>query len=220
MSDRPPTFEHLFRPLALGSAELPNRIVSTSHQTTLVADHLVTDDLVAYHEARARGGAGLIILEAVAVAPSGLLTSHTLGGYLPEMVDGTGRIAAAVRRHGTRLFVQLFHGGREMIASAPRPVVVSASATPSARYHTEPRALGTEEVAELVASYGRCAAVAAAAGLDGIEISAAHGYLAEQFFRPVLNGRDDVYGTPARFLLELVAEVRRAAPAAWPSASA
>ena len=106
----------LFDPLALGPVELPCRIVSTSHQTTLVHDHLPTDDFVAYHEARARGGTGLIVLEATAVDPSGLLTPHTLGGYLPEIVEGYRRVAQAVRPHGTRLFVQLFHGGREQIA--------------------------------------------------------------------------------------------------------
>src|SRR5580698_10499579 len=71
------TLEHLFSPLALGPALLQNRIVSTAHQTTLVHEHLPTADFVAYHEARARGGAGLIVLEATAVHPSGLLTAHT-----------------------------------------------------------------------------------------------------------------------------------------------
>ena len=110
----------LASPLAIGPVELPNRIVSTAHQTTHVHEHLPTDDFVAYHAARARGGVGLIVLEATAIHASGLLTSHTLGGYLPGIVDGYGQVAAAVRPHGTRLFVQLFHGGREQIASAPR----------------------------------------------------------------------------------------------------
>ena len=204
--------EELFAPLRIGPAEIPCRIVSTSHQTTLVHDHLPTDEFVAYHEARARGGAGLIILEAVAVAPSGLLTSHTLAGYLAEMVAGYRRVAEAVQKHRTKLFVQLFHGGREVIASAPRPVAVSSSAIPSVRFQTEPGALTTDEVRELVASYARCAAVAAEAGLDGIEISAAHSYLLEQFFNPAYNLRDDEYRAPTRALLEVIAAVRGAAP--------
>jgi len=204
--------DHLFRPLALGPAELPCRVVSTSHQTTLVHDHLPTDDFIAYQQARARGGTGLIVLEAVAIAPSGLLTSRTLGGYLPGMVDGYRRVAEAVQAEGTKLFVQLFHGGREVIASGPRPVVVSASALPSHRYHTEPRALRTDEVEQLVADYARCAAIAADAGLDGIEVTAAHGYLGEQFFNPEWNVRDDRYGEPARFVSEVLQAVRAAAP--------
>jgi 2,4-dienoyl-CoA reductase-like NADH-dependent reductase (Old Yellow Enzyme family) len=204
--------EHLFRPLTIGTAELPCRIVSTAHQTTLVHDHLPTDDFVAYQGARARGGAGLIVMEAVAIAPSGLLTAHTLGGYLDGMVEGYRRVAAAVQGEGTKLFVQLFHGGREVIATAPRPVVVSASALPSHRYHTEPRALRTEEVEEIVAAYARCAVLAADAGLDGIEITAAHGYLGEQFFAPEWNRREDRYGEPARFVTEVLEAVRGAAP--------
>jgi 2,4-dienoyl-CoA reductase-like NADH-dependent reductase (Old Yellow Enzyme family)/thioredoxin reductase len=204
--------EHLFRPLALGPVELANRIVSTAHQTTLVVDHLPTDDFVAYHEARARGGTGLIVLEATAVHPSGLLTSHTLGGYLPEMVDGYRRVAAAVRPHGTRLFAQLLHGGREQIQTPPRAPAPAPSAVPSVRFHTEPRAASSAELEELVGGYVRCAEIVAEAGLDGIEISGAHRYLIEQFLDPELNRRDDEWRDGSRFLLEVVRGVRAAAP--------
>src|SRR5207253_4785554 len=102
----------------------PNRIVLTAHQTGFVERHLPTDDFVAYHEARARGGAGLIVLEATAVHETGLLTAHTLAGYHESIVEGYRRVGAAVQPYGTRLFVQLFHGGREVIASPPRPASV------------------------------------------------------------------------------------------------
>ena len=82
--------DRLFAPLALGPVTIRNRVVSTSHQTTLVHDHLPTDDLIAYHRARAAGGAGLIVIEATAVHPTGLLTPHTIGGYLPEIVPAYG----------------------------------------------------------------------------------------------------------------------------------
>jgi 2,4-dienoyl-CoA reductase-like NADH-dependent reductase (Old Yellow Enzyme family)/thioredoxin reductase len=202
---------HLFRPLPLGPVELQNRIVSTAHQTTLVEDHLPTEDFLAYHEARARGGAGLIVLEATAVHPSGLLTPHTLGGYLPEIVEGYGRVAAAVQPHGTCLFVQLFHGGREQIATPPRPPALAPSAVPSPRFRAEPRALSHGEIEEVVAGYARAAELAAEAGLDGVEISAAHRYLIEQFLDPELNLRDDEWRDGARFLGEVVRAVRAAA---------
>src|SRR6187200_343282 len=98
---------HLLAPLQIGPVELANRIVSTAHQTTLVHEHLPTEDFVAYHEARARGGVGLIVLEATAVHESGLLTGHTLAGYREQIVPGLARVAEAVHGHGTRLFVQL-----------------------------------------------------------------------------------------------------------------
>ncbi len=207
-----PALEHLFTPLSLGPVELANRIVSTAHQTTLVHEHLPSDDFVAYHEARARGGVGLIVLEATAVHPSGLLTSHTLGGYLPELVAGYRRVAAAVQPTGTRLFVQLFHGGREQIATPPRAPALAPSAVPSPRFRVEPRAARGDEIEEIVAGYARAAELAAEGGLDGIEISAAHRYLIEQFFDRSLNRREDAWSDGGRFLREVLRVVRRAAP--------
>ncbi len=202
----------LLSPLKIGQVELRNRIVSTAHQTTLVHDHLPTDDFLAYHEARARGGVGLIVLEATAVDPSGLLTPHTLAGYREDSTAGFARVVDAVRPHGARLFVQLFHGGREQIASPPRTPAISASAVPSRRFHVEPRAATTADIEAIVDGYGRSAANVAAAGLDGIEISAAHNYLAAQFFTPGLNRREDEWAEPARFLLAVLDAVRAAAP--------
>src|SRR5581483_8022341 len=182
-------------------------IASTAHQTTLVHDHLPTDDFVAYHEARARGGTGMIVLEATAVHPSGLLTPHTLAGYRPEIADGYRRVVAAVRPHGTRLFVQLFHGGREQISTAPRAPALAPSAVPSPRFRTEPRALRPGELDELVDGYARAAELAAEGGLDGVELSAAHRYLIEQLADPELTDAPD-----PGFLARLVRAVREAAP--------
>ena len=151
----------LFSPLRVGPVELPNRIVSTAHQTTLVHEHLPTVDFVAYHEARARGGTGLIVLEATAVHPSGLLTPHTLAGYREEIVPALARVADAVHAHGTRLFAQLFHGGREQISSPPREPALAPSAIPSLRFHVEPRALSEGEIDSIVGGFGRAAALAA-----------------------------------------------------------
>jgi 2,4-dienoyl-CoA reductase-like NADH-dependent reductase (Old Yellow Enzyme family)/thioredoxin reductase len=204
--------ERLFSPLRVGPVEVPNRIVSTAHQTTLVHEHLPTEDFVAYHDARARGGTGLIVLEATAVHPSGLLTPHTLAGYRAEIVPELARVAEAVHRHGTRLFVQLFHGGREQISSPPRAPALAPSAIPTPRFHVEPRALSADEIDAVVQGFARSAELAAKAGLDGVEISAAHEYLAAQFFTPGLNRRDDEWGEPARFLLTILTAVRRAAP--------
>jgi 2,4-dienoyl-CoA reductase-like NADH-dependent reductase (Old Yellow Enzyme family)/thioredoxin reductase len=205
------SLDHLFRPLAVGPVELPNRIVSTAHQTTLVRDHLPTDDFVAYHVARAQGGTGLIVLEATAVHASGLLTAHTLAGYRDEIAAGYERVRRAVHQHGTKLFVQLFHGGREQIASSPRPPAVAPSAIPTQRFKVEPRALRADEIHAIVAGYARAAGIAARAGLDGIEISAAHGYLIAQFFTPELNTRSDEWGEPGAFLKAVLAAVRETA---------
>src|SRR5690242_21533689 len=109
--------DRLFSPLRLGPIEIPNRIVSTSHQTSLVHDHLPTDDLIAYHRARAAGGAGLIVIEATAIHSTGLLTPHTLGGYLPEIVPVYRRLPDALPEHGTPPVTQPFPGGPEVLTS-------------------------------------------------------------------------------------------------------
>ncbi len=202
----------LFQPLQVGPVELPNRIVSTAHQTTLVADDLPTDDFVPYHEARARGGVGLIVLEATRPHPSGTITSHELAGYRPEMKDAYRRVADAVHQHGTQLFVQLLHGGREQASGPPRAPAVAPSAIPSQRFRVAPRALRAHEIEEIVAGFATSARIALEGGLDGIEISAAHRYLTAQFFDPELNRRDDEWGEPARFLLAVLRAVREAAP--------
>jgi 2,4-dienoyl-CoA reductase-like NADH-dependent reductase (Old Yellow Enzyme family)/thioredoxin reductase len=207
-----PELRHILSSLSLGPVELQNRIVSTAHQTTLVHDNLPTDDFVAYHEARAAGGTGLIVLEATAVHESGRLTPHTLAGYREEIVAGYRRVAEAVQQHGTRLFVQLFHGGRELIASPPRPSAVAPSPIPSQRFHVEPRALDAAEIEEIVAGYARSARLADRGGLDGVELSAAHGYLFAQFFTPGLNLREDEWAVGPQLLLAVVRAVREAAP--------
>jgi 2,4-dienoyl-CoA reductase-like NADH-dependent reductase (Old Yellow Enzyme family)/thioredoxin reductase len=146
------------------------------------------------------------------VHPSGLLTPHTLGGYREEIVPALARVAGAVQAHGTKLFVQLFHGGREQISSPPRQPALAPSPVPSLRFHVEPRGLTAGEIGEVVEGYARSAALAAQAGLDGVEISAAHEYLAAQFFTPGLNRRDDEWAEPTRFLLAVLESVRVAAP--------
>src|SRR4051794_41457472 len=103
--------EALLSPVALGPATLRNRVVSTAHQTGLVHDHLPTEDLVAYHEARARGGVGAVFLEATAVHETGLLTAHTIGGYLPAIAGAYQRLRATGRGAGARPVVPLLPRG-------------------------------------------------------------------------------------------------------------
>src|SRR4051812_50090705 len=132
------SLEALLSPVALGPATLRNRVVSTAHQTSLVHDHLPTDDLVAYHEARARGGVGAVFLEATAVHETGLLTAHTIGGYLPAIAPAYERLGETIRAPRARLFVQLPHPRRGQIASAPRPPPLAPSAVPPARLCPQP----------------------------------------------------------------------------------
>ena len=210
MSERYPT---LLSPVRLGPATLRNRIVSTSHQTSLVHDGVPTDDFLAYQEARARGGAAAIFIEATAVHETGLLTSHSIAGFDPAVVPVYRRLGDALRSHGCGLFLQLFHGGRERITAAPRPAAVAPSAVPSPRFHVEPRALTKRDIADLLAAFADCAAKAREGGVDGLEVSMSHGYLGAQFFSPMTNFRDDEYGLEngLRFAREVLTAVREGA---------
>ncbi len=136
----------------------------------------------------------------------------------PDCVAPYRRLAEACRRHGARVFAQLFHPGREIMSGADGLLAVAyaPSEVPNERFHIMPRAMGEGLIAEIVAGYGRAAGYLREAGLDGLEIVASHGYLPAQFLNPRVNLRNDGYGGDfegrLRFLREALAAVRAAAP--------
>ena len=209
-----PQFPHLFSPLTMRGVTLKNRIFSTGHMTTLVNDGEPNDALVAYHEARAAGGAGLIIVEVATVHESAVFTTHTIMATSDACIPGYRKIAEACHAHGCKVFGQLFHPGRELIESldGSAPVSFAPSATPNERFHVMPEPMSRAMIAEVVAGYGDAARRMIAAGLDGVEIVASHGYLPAQFLNPRINLRDDDYGgsdaNRLRFLRQVAADIR------------
>lgn len=207
-------YPHLLQSLRVGPVVLKNRIMSTGHQTTLVEGNLPTDDFIAYHEERARGGVGLIVLEAHAVHPSGILTPHTIDAGNPAIVERHRRLAERVHAHGARVFVQLFHGGREAYVTDYRDPVVAPSAVPTERFHLIPRELEEEEIEDIVAGFVRAAVHLREAGVDGLEFVGSHGYLFTQFWGERTNIRSDRWGGGLegrlRFAVETVRRVREA----------
>jgi 2,4-dienoyl-CoA reductase-like NADH-dependent reductase (Old Yellow Enzyme family)/thioredoxin reductase len=209
-----PSFPHLFRPLQIGAVTLKNRVVSSGHDTVMVEDGRVTDQLIAYHDARAAGGVGLIVVQVAGVHESARYTSHILMAIEDSCIPGYRRLAEAIHRHGTVVFGQLFHPGREIMESqdGSAPVALAPSAVPTERFHVMPRALPTDVLQEIVAGFGQGARRLREAGLDGAEIVASHGYLPSQFLNPRVNHRDDAYGgseaNRLRFLRESIAAVR------------
>ncbi len=208
------SFPLLFSPLAVGRTSIANRIVSAGHDTTIPTDGTVNDALVAYHEARAAGGVGLIIVQVAGVHESARYTSHLLMATDDACIPGYRRLALACHAHGTAVFGQLFHPGREIMESQDghAPVAYSASAVPTERFGVTPRALTPDMIDEIVAGYGAAARRLVEAGLDGVEVVASHGYLPSQFLNPRVNRRVDAYGAyTGRFLREVLAAVRAAA---------
>ena len=209
-------YENLFEPITLGPTQLRNRIFNPPHGTTLGADGLVSDELIAYHEARARGGAGLIILEGMAFHPSFAFESAYLNAGRDDIIPGMKELSSACGAHGAAVFGQLFHAGRSVRYShdGSRPLVFSASDTPDDRYRVVPVPMPNDMVWEVIESYATAAARLAEAGLDGIEILASQGYLIGQFLNPATNRRDDEFGgsleNRMRFLSESIAKTRGA----------
>lgn len=212
MRDGP--FPHLFSPLQIGGVTLKNRIFSSGHDTVMDEDGLVTDRLIAYHEARAAGGAGLVVVQVAGVHESARYTYHVLMATDDGCVPGYRRLAETLHRHGCAVFGQLFHPGREIMESqdGSAPVALAPSAMPTERFHVMPRALPLDVLQEIVAGYGASARRLRDAGLDGVEIVASHGYLPAQFLNPRVNRREDAYGASdqnrLRFLRESIAAVR------------
>ena len=202
----------LFEPTELGSVQLRNRIMSSGHQTTLVHDHLPTEDFFAYHLARARGGTGLVVLEAHAVHESGLLTDHTIDASNESIVDTYKPFVSEMHDEGTRVVAQLFHGGRERYAGEYAPPAPSASDEPTDRLNVVPRPMETEEVEEMIDAFVDAAVRMETAGLDGVEIVGSHNYLPAQFWSTNVNDRDDRFGgslaARCRFTTEIIDRIR------------
>lgn len=191
-----PKFPNLFHPLQVGPVTLKNRIFSTGHMTVMLKDGVPSDAMVAYHTARAKGGAGLIILEAARAHVSGDSGRPAIRAYDDACIPGYQRIADACQVHDCRVFAQLSHPGREMTLAADgtHSVALAPSAVPNERFHVMPREMSIDLIHDIVAGFQAAAARVRKAGLDGIEVVASHGYLIGQFFNPRVNCREDAYG--------------------------
>ncbi|MCU1374601.1 MAG: NADH:flavin oxidoreductase [Actinomycetia bacterium] len=233
-------YPHLLAPGRIGTLELRNRIVMCPMGDRLAnPDGTVSDAHLAYFERRAEGGAGLLLLGSVAVSyPEGAYALEQLGiagdGHLP----GYAALAERVHAHGAKVAAQLVHNGATSVndMAAGRPLLVpsvphavqrdrlsgmltaeevaamsrsSSQATFAVRYRE-----ATEDDCEaLIDAFASAAERCVAAGLDGVELHAGHGYLIDEFLSPASNHRTDRWGGPienrARLLCEVVREVRR-----------
>ncbi len=189
-------FPLLFSPLKIRETEIRNRVLSTGHQTWLARDGRPSEDLAAYHEARARGGAGLIVVESSRFHSSSFTDSPEIRTDSDDCIPGYRAIADAVHRHGGRVFGQLSHSGRctQRLMGGRRGVVYAPSPVPDNRFHTMPREMPADMIDDIIESAGAAAKRFAEAGLDGIELLVSHGLLFAQFLNPQVNKRRDRFG--------------------------
>jgi 2,4-dienoyl-CoA reductase-like NADH-dependent reductase (Old Yellow Enzyme family) len=220
-------FEELFRPIAVGGVELANRLFVSAHNTQFTEpgagpydeSSVLSDRAVAYHATRAAGGFGLITIGQTQVHPQS--GPERPAAYNDAARDAFARIAAACHEHGTKVFVQLNQNGPEKSSSGPdswEPAWAPTSlATGEPQAHGEmSKEMDADDIAALTAGFVRSAGNAQAAGMDGVELHAAHPHLLGIWLTPGRNRRRDDHGgnleNRARLVLDILREVRDACP--------
>ena len=220
----------LFTPFKLKDITLRNRIAIPPMCLYSADAGLSNDWHLAHYSSLGRGGAGLVIVEATAVAPEGRISPACLGLWNDQQAEGLARIAAAIKAGGAVPGIQIAHAGRK--ANANRPwegddhiaeddprswATLSPSALAfGANLPRTPKAMTLEDIERVKADFVAAARRARDAGFEWLELHFAHGYLGQSFFSIHANQRTDQYGGDfagrSRFLLETLAAVREV----WP----
>ncbi|MFW6695122.1 FAD-dependent oxidoreductase [Streptomyces sp. MAR4 CNX-425] len=201
-------YPHLFQPLDLGFTTLPNRVLMGSMHLGLEEAEGGFDRLAAFYAARARGGAGLIVTGGIAPNEAG--RPYDGGAKLTTAAEAERHeaIPAAVHRAGGKIALQLLHFGR--YAYHEDLVAPSALRAPIGLF--TPHAMSGAQIEETIEDFARAAALAQAAGYDGVEIMGSEGYLINEFTAAGTNRRDDAWGgtyeNRIRFPVEIVRRVR------------
>ncbi|MCY1388536.1 NADH oxidase [compost metagenome] len=232
------TFSHLLAPGRIGPMELRNRIVMAPMGSNFAeADGHCGERIQAYYEARAAGGAGLLIMGVCAIAfPAGTAEPYQVGVSSDEFIPGLTRLAERVHKHGAKIAMQLQHAGKNSVrdmaegrplwvpsmppasksdmmkALTPEEMASFVSAARNRAGGIEIRVMDQDDIAQMVEWFAAAAERAKRAGFDGVEIHAAHNYIIAGFLSPYYNHRDDQYGgsleNRARLMLEVIAAIR------------
>lgn len=220
----------LFTPFTLKDVTLRNRIAIPPMCQYSAEEGLTNDWHQVHYPALARGGAGLVIVEATAVSPEGRITPGCTGLWNDQQAEGLAKIAASIKAAGAVPGIQIGHAGRK--ASANRPwegddhiaagdsrgwATIAPSAVAFGHHLPQvPKAMTLDDIARVKSDFVAAARRARDAGFEWLELHFAHGYLAQSFFSVHANQRNDQYGGDfagrSRFLLETLAAVREV----WP----
>lgn len=207
-------FPHLFVPGNIGKLKLKNRLVMPAMGTGLAKeDGTVSEALMTFYEIRAKGGAGLIITEFTMInGENGRHNPWQLGAFSDSHIPGLRAMAKRVHKHGTKMFVQLCHPGCQTFCEPNGVPLLTPSGRESQSFKRPCRAMTVEEIHQTVEDFAQAALRVKQAGMDGVEINAAHGYLLNEFLSPYTNKREDEYGRDmigrCRIVKEIIEAVR------------
>lgn len=217
---------NLFSPLALGRIALEHRVVMAPLTRMRAEEGDIPGDLIVeYYRQRATPG-GLIIAEATPVALEGYGYAGAPGAYHDRQIAAWKRVTDAVHAKGGRMFLQLWHVGRQshvdLQPGGAAPLAPSAIQAEGYAYtrngpapFSMPRALELREIPAIIEQFRSAAQRALEAGFDGVEIHGANGYLPDQFLQDGTNKRTDDYGGPIANRARLMLEITDAAIAVW-----
>ncbi len=220
---------HLFSPLAIRSVTLRNRIGVSPMCQYSATNGLANDWHYVHLGSRAVGGAGLVMVEATAVAPEGRITPGCLGLWSDQHIEPLARIAKFVKEQGAVPGIQIAHAGRKGSADLPWKggahlsaeqggwETIAPSAIPFGDYLPKiPRAMTVADIVRVQNDFVAAAKRALAAGFQWLELHAAHGYLFNEFLSPLSNHRTDNYGGSFENRTRLLADTARAVRKVWP----
>lgn len=203
----------LFEPIQLGKLKLKNRIVMAPMcmYSVVKRDGELTPFHNVHYASRAIGGVGLIFLEATAVSEEGRITDQDLGLWNNDQMLKIKSLANTIHNLGSQVGIQLSHAGRK--AEDARNLAAPSAIAYNDSYQT-PLELSSKGIEKVIADFKVSAQRAAEAGMDVIQIHAAHGYLINQFLSPLTNLREDQYGSQSlenrfRLLKEIILEVQK-----------
>ncbi|MFJ5377433.1 NADH:flavin oxidoreductase/NADH oxidase [Pectobacterium sp. CHL-2024] len=216
----------LFQPFKLKDITLRNRIAVPPMCTYSANDGLINEWHQVHYASLARGGAGLVIVEATAVSPEGRISPHCTGIWNDEQAQAFAKVAKSIKDAGSVPGIQIAHAGRKASANIPwegddhipesdargwQTIAASAEAF-GANLPKQPQEMTLEDIARVRDDFVAAARRALDAGFEWLELHFAHGYLAQSFFSVHSNKRNDQYGgsfdNRSRFLLETLAAVR------------
>lgn len=202
----------LFAPLSLGGKTAPNRFVFAAHQTNFATHNRFTERHIAYYEARAAGGVGVIVLEGSVVHPSDWPYEYAIFGYEAAVVDGYRQVADALHRHGALALAHLTHSGMQGSSHYSQLPLWAPSPVPEVNSRELPQAMDPEDIAAVIEGFRQAARYAHDGGLDGVELNAGQDSLIRQFLSPLTNQRSDDYGgsldNRLRFARQVIKNVR------------